>query len=81
MSAQPDSAPGMKAAQIPKVDDKASKTPNGYITQPAGQQKRIVVVGLGMVGIAFMYGNSESSRSHRENHCTSLELQEAVANI
>ena len=54
MSAQPDSAPGMKTAQIPKIDGEAAIPIDGDIPMPAQQRKRVVVVGLGMVGIAFM---------------------------
>ena len=51
MSAQPDSAPGMKAGQVPEVSGMDER---GVPASPE-QKKRIVIVGLGMVGIAFMY--------------------------
>ena len=53
MSAQPDSAPGMKAGRAPTVNEDLT---NGAAPVPAPpeQRKKIVVVGLGMVGIAFM---------------------------
>ena len=53
MAAQPDSAPGMKAAQVPQVDG-VSGDENGVAPLPSAKRKRIVVAGLGMVGIAFM---------------------------
>ena len=55
MSAQPDSAPAMKAAQIPKINGEVLEIRNGEdVPKPMEQRKRVVVVGLGMVGIAFM---------------------------
>lgn len=63
MSAQPDSAPGMKASRTPEANEaqmngvKANGAQaNGAHPIPAGpdERKKIVVVGLGMVGVAFM---------------------------
>ena len=52
------SSPGMAISKEPanahvEEEDDASKYP-----KPPSQRKRIVVVGLGMVGIAFMYAVS-----------------------
>ena len=53
MSAQPDSAPGMKAGQVPEVNGVSGLDESCVPVAPT-QRKSIVVVGLGMVGIAFM---------------------------
>jgi hypothetical protein len=53
MSAQPDSAPGMKAGQIPQADGVVQLNEFSRPVSP-NQRKKLVVVGLGMVGIAFM---------------------------
>lgn len=53
MSAQPDSAPGMKAGQVPEVKEVSGMDESAIPISP-DRRKRIVVVGLGMVGIAFM---------------------------
>ena len=53
MSAQPDSAPGMKAGRVPQVNGTHNADEAKY-PLPSEQRTKIVVVGLGMVGIAFM---------------------------
>ena len=53
MPALPDSAPGMQASAMPKVNGTVRLDENDSPISP-DQRKRIVVVGLGMVGIAFM---------------------------
>ena len=53
MPTLPDSAPGMQASAIPKAN---GSVPLDDYESPISpdQRKRIVVVGLGMVGVAFM---------------------------
>ena len=45
-------SPGMLAGQMPASHDKEEESPQ--YPRPPGSRKRIVVVGLGMVGIAFI---------------------------
>ena len=46
------SSPGMAISREPKGADKDKAAADGL--QPPDQRKKVVVVGLGMVGIAFM---------------------------
>ena len=48
-----DSSPGMQAGLVP-VNGHHPEEDGKQYPKPAGQRKKIVVVGLGMVGIAFM---------------------------
>lgn len=48
-----DSSPGMQAGRVP-VNGHHPEEDGKQYPKPAGQRKKIVVVGLGMVGIAFM---------------------------
>ena len=53
MSVLPDSAPGMQASQVPDINGVSALDESAVPIAPA-RRKRIVVIGLGMVGIAFM---------------------------
>ena len=53
MSALPDSAPAMRAAALPKGAGQVQLNEFSRPTSPENRQ-RVVVVGLGMVGISFM---------------------------
>lgn len=48
-----DSSPGMQAGRIP-VNGPDPEENGAQYPRPKDQRKRVVVVGLGMVGIAFM---------------------------
>lgn len=49
-----DSSPGMQAGRVP-VDGHHPEEDGEQYPKPASQRKKVVVVGLGMVGIAFMF--------------------------
>lgn len=48
-----DSSPGMQAGKLP-INGHSQEEESSQYPRPLGQRKKIVVVGLGMVGIAFM---------------------------
>ena len=56
----------MKASQAPKVDGEDGAQTNGVdpVPTPPEKRKKIVVVGLGMVGVAFMF---DASKTHAES--------------
>jgi len=49
-----DSSPGMQAGRTP-VDGHHPEEDGEEYPKPPSQRKKVVVVGLGMVGIAFMF--------------------------
>lgn len=49
-----DSSPDMQIGRLP-VNGHHSEEDEKQYPRPAGQRKKVVVIGLGMVGIAFMY--------------------------
>ena len=48
-----DSSPGMQAGRVP-VNGHDPEENGAQYPRPKDQRKKVVVVGLGMVGIAFM---------------------------
>ena len=48
-----DSSPGMQAGRMP-VNGHDPEEDGAQYPKPSSQRKKVVVVGLGMVGIAFM---------------------------
>ena len=48
-----DSSPGMQAGKVP-VNGHDPEEDSSQYPRPPDQRKKVVVVGLGMVGIAFM---------------------------
>lgn len=53
MSSYADSSPGMQASRAP-VNGHDPEEDKPEYPKPKAQRKKVVVVGLGMVGIAFM---------------------------
>ena len=53
-----DSSPGMQAGRVP-VDGHHPEVNGEEYPKPPSQRKKMVVVGLGMVGIAFMFVSLE----------------------
>ncbi|KAL9037686.1 MAG: hypothetical protein Q9214_005588, partial [Letrouitia sp. 1 TL-2023] len=61
-----DSSPGMQAGKLP-INGHSQEEESPQYPRPWGQRKKIVVVGLGMVGIAFISSNTRSKEKRLIN--------------
>jgi len=66
------SSPGMAISASPKKEHDSEEEDGSKYPRPPSQRKRVVVVGLGMVGIAFMYVSTPKSSSRQRRMLTNV---------